>query len=339
MKHFLTLPLWLGLTLLAFGKNGLTVDLITRSDEPIDFIAFFNLDQTNSTGQQQYVDSLRVEFTTQIDDLYILIYYKGESRYSEQMWLEPGTVKVFFEIKNGRLEIKNVTGSRLFYRQLAYKNKLITNSSWDSEEYNRYHQKIISGNANSTFMLMCAQNYMNRNQNSGMELRWLRSRLEALPPEVKNHVLYQSTYKRLTILLKKSALRLTDYLFINEANNKVRIVQTDTNRILLDFWFVECAPCIRDHKTMKTDMEMGKFRSRSVTIIGISRDRDFRKWQAYLAESSLPWDNYKVDSEEKSNIIDDLSITGYPTYILIDYKGNILGNFNRYETLTGHLGF
>ncbi|MEM6806472.1 MAG: TlpA disulfide reductase family protein, partial [Bacteroidota bacterium] len=102
---------------------------------------------------------------------------------------------------------------------------------------------------------------------------------------------------------------------------------------VLDLWFVRCPPCVKDHKEIKKDVEDGLYQDKNLSFIGISRDRDFSLWQAYVEKHQLPWTNLNVEYTEGPNLIDELSISGFPTYLVLNDKGEILKTYNSYKQL------
>ena len=89
--------------------------------------------------------------------------------------------------------------------------------------------------------------------------------------------------------------------------------------ILLDFWFIGCAPCQRGVPYKKKLIEdFGN----CLDIVSINPINDVEAIAKYKDKDNLPWTFAKMDRNDI--ILSDLNVNGYPTYYLLDPNGKIL---------------
>lgn len=62
----------------------------------------------------------------------------------------------------------------------------------------------------------------------------------------------------------------------------------------------------------------------------MSIDRSLKKWSHYLNKHDYSWTNYNQFGLE-SNLYKDLKIQRFPTYLVVNDKGEILHVSNRFE--------
>ena len=105
---------------------------------------------------------------------------------------------------------------------------------------------------------------------------------------------------------------------------------------MLDFWFLTCTPCRKDHKSIKADKQ--KLDAKGIQLLSVSIDRYeiADKWSKYLQEHEYTWVNYFQTSEK--SITSDFQINTYPTYWVLDDTGKVVFMDNKYDELKRFLG-
>ncbi len=92
--------------------------------------------------------------------------------------------------------------------------------------------------------------------------------------------------------------------------------------VLLDFWGTWCGWCIKGIPDMKKYYDRYKDR---IEFVGIDCRDTEEEWKEGVAEHELPWTNlYNGDGQE---VILAYGIQGYPSKIIIDPDGKIVGAF------------
>ena len=126
-----------------------------------------------------------------------------------------------------------------------------------------------------------------------------------------------------TKLLKTQA-----YKFKSEAFGGNIITLEETYKkgyTILDFWASWCGPCRKSHPAFINISN--KYSKSNFNIIGISVDENIEDWKIALMKDSITiWPNI-LDTKKKNglNLAKKYNINYYPTKVLIDKKGIIVG--------------
>jgi alkyl hydroperoxide reductase subunit AhpC len=150
---------------------------------------------------------------------------------------------------------------------------------------------------------------------------------------LKNHLL--NPYLKIEQLLLEDKIDFSNYLFLNKENKLVPIDFSESEFYLIDFWFVNCPPCIKDHRIIKNKQEWLK--NNNIQLIGISTDTDQEKWNNYLNKEKYNWANYREQEKYNRKITTKLLINTFPTYLLIDKNGKILRRSNSFSEIEDYL--
>jgi thiol-disulfide isomerase/thioredoxin len=150
-------------------------------------------------------------------------------------------------------------------------------------------------------------------------------------------------YDKLPVLVKKSLYgeQITEEL----AKRKIGIpgtesfdfTKTDLNGqplslsslrgkyVLLDFWGSWCVPCRKGNPHLKE--LYFQYKDKGFDIIGIAADNNTKDaWLKAIEKDQLPWHHILIDDLEAI-----YNITSYPTKILIDKRGIIIGRYGSEE--------
>lgn len=102
--------------------------------------------------------------------------------------------------------------------------------------------------------------------------------------------------------------------------------------VLLDFWGSWCAPCRASHPHLIKLFK--KYKSSGLSIVGVAADNgNEKKWKAAIkADGISSWPNILVGEKTETdalscNLSKEYLIHYYPTKILIDPNGRIIGRF------------
>lgn len=129
-------------------------------------------------------------------------------------------------------------------------------------------------------------------------------------------------------------INFNKYTFNTTNGNQDKISLSKDKKYILDFWYLECAPCVKQHKKIKEyQSQLSKI---NVEVIGVSIDKSKKRWVQYLNEHQYTWKNYNQFRGDV-NLKNDLDIKIFPTYFIVDDKGNIEKKFNAFSKVIAHL--
>jgi len=131
-----------------------------------------------------------------------------------------------------------------------------------------------------------------------------------------------------------SSINLSKYKFNNIDNKLTSIKLEKSKTYLLDFWFVNCPPCVRDHKLISKKMNF--FKENNIELIGISTDRNHSDWKNYLTKNNYNWKNYR-ETDSLKRVTKDMVIWSFPTYLLLNGEGEIKARFNSFKDFENYL--
>jgi thiol-disulfide isomerase/thioredoxin len=106
--------------------------------------------------------------------------------------------------------------------------------------------------------------------------------------------------------------------------------------VLLDFWASWCHPC----RAMSPHLRelYSKYHSKGLEIISVSTDTDPDKWKRAIAKDSTgSWTHigkYLNEGARSDEIEQNYAVQAWPTIILIDKQGYIVGRYTGSEDLT-----
>lgn len=113
-----------------------------------------------------------------------------------------------------------------------------------------------------------------------------------------------------------------DFKLKNLKNEEMTLSSFSGKYVLLDFWGTWCGWCIKGMPDMKK--YYAKYKNK-MEIVGICCGDTEDKWRKGVKDLELPWTN--LFNGKGKDIIINYAISGYPTKILIDPKGNIVEVF------------
>ncbi len=116
--------------------------------------------------------------------------------------------------------------------------------------------------------------------------------------------------EKVVIGTRAPKLKLTD---IN-SNDSIYLDKFKGQRVLLYFWEIWCAPCIKS--LPKIDLYAKELQKKNIVLLGISSKKNDIKTKAHLSRYKIGFSQYCSDNAVKA-----FNIIGFPTYVLIDENG------------------
>lgn len=178
------------------------------------------------------------------------------------------------------------------------------------------------------------RNYIKQNPKSFIPLALIGQSVERMSDDI---VEIEKTFSTLSTRMKntvsgqkikkafgiKKLLPLSDSLkmlmFLDSENNKTAIETKDNKYTLVDFWFSACKPCIAQFPELTSIYQT--YKTKGFEIIGVNTDKNADEWKASVFKYKILW---KQLWDEENAISSKLSITSFPTNLLVDSKGQII---------------
>lgn len=238
-------------------------------------------------------------------------------------WFNSGKIDVYLKYKENKLSVSKTINTPVYNRQVKYFKEyraFLNDKSIGTE----FIKNAIIENDQDAFILSPLNHYLKLFQNDKTELKFVSEYLEKQPKSTKEHSIYELVENRLKKLIEIKQIDLNNYSLI-DSDGKVSKIKTESNKkyTVLDFWFTNCPPCIKQHKEILVNPNM--FNELNAELIGISTDVKQEKWIEYLEKKKVKWKNYLI---KNSSLDKDLGIWSFPTYVILDQKNNVLGSYS-----------
>lgn len=336
------------LTILFFGckseikQNNINLadfNLILKTNEDIDSVLVMDIGQNREYHKVVFEDTIKINFNDSINDLYNIWFLKDgkmiSSPTSNQVWLNGKNIIIVGSIEK-KLVVDTIIGSDLNYKSRKDRESLgeLLEKKSDANTVNDFLLKSIEENFDNPYSLTQAKDFVLRNQDNKTNLKNLQKILLQQNELIKNHG-YFSIYEELDKKISTSnKINLNDYEFYNLNNESVGFEFDKNQKYILDFWFVNCPPCVRDHKEISKKLDL--FKKNKIELVGISIDETHTAWANYIDSNNYNWLNFREINNSKT-ISEDFAISSYPTYILIENGGEIKTTFISFKDLEDYL--
>jgi len=190
----------------------------------------------------------------------------------------------------------------------------------NKKEDNMIAESIIRKNPSSFASVMLLDNICR-----DLTLAELEQLYGSLLPKFKKGFFAQSIEDNISGR-KQSAIGSTvnDFTLNDPKNNPMKFSSLKGKYVLIDFWGSWCGPC---HIAFPRLKELySKYHDKGFEILGIATESNTDAWTKDIVKSELPW--LQVVDDKTNNVSQkQFAITEYPTTILIDPDGKIIGRF------------
>ncbi|MEO5947543.1 MAG: TlpA disulfide reductase family protein [Chitinophagaceae bacterium] len=295
--------------------------LILNTTEPIDkaFVGHFTDKEFISI---EFKDTLELDFKIQKTDFYHVNYLQGEKIYNVKLFLNCGSITVVMRIENDTLLVDKVSGSPFYEKVKKWKQNYTTiiqredSAALDSFLLTTYEEQI-----DNIFSFSIGKKYLDIHQNNKLKLYALLPLIARQNDELKTQFGFGILNDRLLGIIRNNIISLSDFDLLDTENKTVFASTYNSRFTILDFWFVGCIPCIEDHKKIRELLPILK--QKNIELISISNDDNYQTWKEYIEKNNYAWQHYKKPASPQ-NIVNQLGISSYPTYLLLDNEGKIL---------------
>ena len=119
----------------------------------------------------------------------------------------------------------------------------------------------------------------------------------------------------------KEGQRFPELALKNVELEKEKVKLTNSEYILVDFWFCRCKPCLEQIPQLIKIYDSYNNKGFNILAISVDRSNDIERWQKRIIEYKIPWKNYL---DENGEISLSEKIISYPTNYLLDKNGKII---------------
>lgn len=310
------------------------VNFYLQTDKKIDSVLFANFTQDREFQFIPYSDTLNITLNDSINDNYFIKFYSGKDAIMYPLWLDGENLVIKGKITD-KFRPDTVIGSSLFYHSLDFrkKYKALMENGASTDSINSFLFTNLQENISSPFSLEISSQLYLRNISNKAVLKKLYDLLADQPEAIKKSL--NNPYKGIEKVLTVNKIALQDFQFYNTDGKPTFISPVKGKKYLLDLWFIECAPCLADHKIMAGKREL--LNSSSVELIGISIDQDQAEWKNFLSQNKYYWQNLREVDDPDKKLRTHLLISAFPTYLLLDSEGNILQRSNSFAEIEKYL--
>ncbi|WP_347924073.1 thioredoxin-like domain-containing protein [Pontimicrobium sp. SW4] len=315
-------------------KRFADLNLHFTSNLKIDSVFISNITQDREFQFLPFSNKMHIEFNDSINDLYNINFYTEKGLIMNQMWLNGNQVTIKGSISN-KITIDTVIGSNLYYKSTAFKKKykkLVDEDSLDSSKINLFLLEHTKNNVNNPLSIEISNHFFLRNINNKKQLNNIYTILTNQPNDIKVHLL--NPIKKIENILTDKKIDFSKHTFYDDKNNLVNISLDEAKTYLIDFWFVNCPPCVKDH--MLIAKKLKTLKQNNIELISISTDNDHNTWIDYLRKNNYNWSNFREIENYNNRITTKNLITVFPTYLVIK-KGNILKRSHSFSFIEEYL--
>lgn len=260
----------------------------------------------------------------EMDKISITGFKKGNQVLHHDFWISGDNVKI--DITKAKKKYSfSITGSPIEQEFQNYIKEINSLQMPDFEFLYYFLYKKIKEHKEDIFSSVFIEQLLTYYPNDKQKHIEIYNLIKNQSPIVKNHFLMESIHKNLEFIYNNIPLNLREIDLYNIRGEKDSInlkTYSEEKLLILDFWFTDCPPCIKDHKTIR-EFQKSEI-ANNIKIIGISTDDKLKDWQTYLKSNKINWLNYMEEQDAEETYTEKLGISSYPTYFIINTKGEIM---------------
>ncbi len=270
----------------------------------------------NPNKMNPITNPIEVTLDESINDLYMLVLKTEKTYPSVLLALEGNDITIELNVKEDKIIIDTIIGAPSYYYAEKILKDYTTLALTDSQiAANEFLLEEIKKKPNSSFVNTLTNQIIQDNHLNKEELKKIKTLVSKQDIKLQTKILGNTPLDK---LINATYMNFSDFKFSNRNGEEEKISLDHNSIYLIDFWFVGCAPCIADHKRIKSEL-YPEFKKSGVKIIGMSIDPDHLLWSNFVKKNNHPWQNYRI-LKEFGNFADEMAVSGYPTYFVVDGK-------------------
>lgn len=141
----------------------------------------------------------------------------------------------------------------------------------------------------------------------------------SFPQEYKETVAGEKIRELLIGRINTQKNQLSPNYKVNDIQGKIiELTSFKGKYVLLDFWATWCPPCMKERPFIKKIRN--EYSEEKLVIIGISSDRDYKKFKSVIKEINMNW----IHVFGNTDLIEIFGVSGIPATFLINKEGIII---------------
>ncbi|RYY00678.1 MAG: TlpA family protein disulfide reductase [Gammaproteobacteria bacterium] len=122
---------------------------------------------------------------------------------------------------------------------------------------------------------------------------------------------------------------LPNLRFVNAANQRVPIFDSNSKLTMLIFWASWCGPCRLEIPVLKEIQK--QYKNKGLRLISISIDNNWNNWQKAIDQEKMPWEQLLVEESKKEEVQQQFNFKAIPLIVFTDNRGKEVERFIGYD--------
>jgi len=179
--------------------------------------------------------------------------------------------------------------------------------------------KTVNEHPKSFASVLLLQNFA-----ENLDLETAESLSKQLAPSIMNNFFGRNVLQQIKGRKKSVTGNLVEDFTLNDPKDQpLKFSSLKNKYLLIDFWGSWCGPCHTAFKDLRT--LHAKYHGKGFEILGIATENSKTAWLKDLEKEKLPWLHVIDEQGNKSVSLGQFAVVKYPTTVLVDANGRIVG--------------